>query len=134
MALVLFRPVGLKELALIAKAEFRAFPPRLPHQPIFYPVLDLDYARQIAGDWNPTDELSGYIGFVTRFSVDEAYVSRFPVQIAGSKRHRELWVPAEELDEFNANIVDPVRVVEAYPGPRFAEELDPVTLVPRSFL
>jgi hypothetical protein len=133
MALVLFRPVGLKELALIAKAGFRAFPPRLPHQPIFYPVLDLDYARQIARDWNPTDELSGYIGFVTQFSVDEVYASRFPIQIAGSKLHRELWVPAEELDEFNANIVDPVRVVEAFPGARFAGELDPATLLPRSF-
>ena len=37
--ITLFRPVGPKELELIRAANFRAFPPRLPDQPIFYPVL-----------------------------------------------------------------------------------------------
>lgn len=35
---ILFRPVGPRELALIASSGYQAFPPRLPEQPIFYPV------------------------------------------------------------------------------------------------
>jgi len=42
---VLFRPTGETELALIRDSGWRAFPPRLPEQPIFYPVLDEEYAR-----------------------------------------------------------------------------------------
>lgn len=64
--MILYRPVGLGELRLIAAAAFRAFPPRLPDQPIFYPVLTLDYARKIARDWNTRDQQSGFAGFVTR--------------------------------------------------------------------
>ena len=45
---ILFRPVGPKELPLIAASNYREFPPRLPEQPIFYPVLNEEYARQIA--------------------------------------------------------------------------------------
>ncbi len=36
--IVLYRPVGPKELELIAASRYRDFPPRLPGQPIFYPV------------------------------------------------------------------------------------------------
>ena len=49
---ILFRPVGQEELELIRQSEFKAFPPRLPEQPIFYPVLSEAYATQIARDWN----------------------------------------------------------------------------------
>jgi len=34
----LYRPVGLNELASIWDSGCREFPPRLPEQPIFYPV------------------------------------------------------------------------------------------------
>ncbi|MBA4075230.1 MAG: SMI1/KNR4 family protein, partial [Cyanobacteria bacterium PR.023] len=71
---VLFRPVGKKELELIEEAGFKAFPPRLFHQPIFYPVLNQAYAEQIARDWNTKDEISGYAGFVTKFSVRKEYL------------------------------------------------------------
>ena len=37
---VLSRPVGGNELRLIAESGFRSFPPPLPGQPIFYPVLN----------------------------------------------------------------------------------------------
>lgn len=50
--MILYRPVGIKELELIALSDWAAFPPRLPHQPIFYPVLNFQYAAQIARDWN----------------------------------------------------------------------------------
>jgi hypothetical protein len=107
----LYRPVGPAELALIEASGWKAFPPRLPEQPIFYPVLNLEYARQIARDWNVRE--SG-AGFVTRFEVDAAYLSRFAVQTVGAAIHRELWVPAEELDAFNAHIVGKIEVAEEF--------------------
>ena len=112
----LYRPVGAAELALIAAAEFRAFPPRLAHQPIFYPVLNEAYATEIARDWNTKDEASGYVGYVTRFAVDAAFVRRYPVRVVGARRHEELWVPAEELEEFNRHIVGRIEVVGEFRG------------------
>lgn len=129
----LYRPIGLKELRLVAKTGFTEFPPRLPHQPIFYPVLDLEYARQIARDWNPTDELSEFVGFVTEFNLDDSLATKYPVQIAGSSKHRELWVPAHELPDFNAHLLGPIRVIEAFPGHRFDGTIDPSTHVPMDF-
>ena len=107
----LFRPVGPKELALIEASGWRAFPPRLPEQPIFYPVMNEEYATQIARDWNVKE--SG-AGFVTRFGVDAEFVSRYPVQVVGASVHQELWVPAEELDEFNRHIVGTIEVVARF--------------------
>lgn len=114
--MVLWRPVGQAELELIEQSGWRAFPPRLPHQPIFYPVLDESYAVQIARDWNTRDAASGYVGYVTRFRVRSGFLARYPVQVAGARAHRELWVPAEELDEFNANLVGPIEVVAEFRG------------------
>lgn len=131
--MILFRPVGIGELRLIARASFRAFPPRLPDQPIFYPVLTLEYARKIARDWNTVDAQSGYAGFVTRFEIDEETARRYPVQIAGGNSHEELWVPADELAGFNARIVGPIVVVESFTGPRFVGDVDPTTHLPRDF-
>ncbi|MBO9582019.1 MAG: hypothetical protein J7498_14095 [Sphingobium sp.] len=48
--ITLWRPVGPEELALIEATGMRAFPPRLPEQPIFYPVTTRDYAVKIARD------------------------------------------------------------------------------------
>jgi hypothetical protein len=108
---VLFRPVGPKELELIEAAGFRAFPPRLPDQPIFYPVLNQGYAEQIARDWNVPASGAGY---VTRFDVDAAFVSRYPRQVVGGREHEELWVPAEELEEFNRHIVGTIEIVAEF--------------------
>lgn len=111
MTTTLFRPVGPKELALIEASGWRQFPPRLPEQPIFYPVLNQEYATQIARDWNVRE--SG-AGFVTRFEVDAEYLRRYPVQTVGSSLHQELWVPAEELDDFNQHIVGLIEVVAEF--------------------
>src|ERR1700744_5046968 len=100
---ILFRPVGPKELQLIAESGYRGFPPRLPEQPIFYPVLNEEYATLIARDWNAGNPSIG-AGFVTRFAVKDSYLSKFAVQKVGSEIHQEYWIPAEELSEFNANI------------------------------
>ncbi len=107
----LYRPVGPNELALIEQSGYRAFPPRLPEQPIFYPVLNEAYASQIARDWNAKGGKSGY---VTRFQVRAAFLERYPVQIVGNALHAEHWIPAEDLAEFNANIVGPIEVIATF--------------------
>ena len=114
--LVLYRPVGQAELNLIAGTGFAAFPPRLPHQPFFYPVLTHDYAVQIARDWNTKDEASGYVGFVTRFSVTRDVAAQYPVQVVGGSQHQELWVPATDLPMFNRAIVGPIEVIAEFRG------------------
>lgn len=81
--MILYRPVGLKEMQLIYESGLRAFPPRLPEQPIFYPVLNLEYAQQIARDWNTKS--SHFAGYVTRFEVEDAYITRFKRHIVGSR-------------------------------------------------
>ena len=108
---ILYRPVGPKELDLIRASGHRAFPPRLPQQPIFYPVLTEEYARQIARDWNVKDSGAGY---VTRFAVRKEFAGRYAVQTVGSSAHQELWIPAEDLAEMNRNIVGLIEVVEEY--------------------
>jgi len=111
---VLFRPVGQAELDLIAKSGWTAFPPRLPHQPIFYPVLNEGYAVQIARDWNTKDEASGYVGYVTRFAVASAFLERYECKVVGAAEHEEYWIPAEDLDELNRNIVGTIEVIHEF--------------------
>jgi hypothetical protein len=115
--MILYRPVGLNELRLIYESGLKAFPPRLPEQPIFYPVLNREYARQIAFEWNTKSE--AYAGYVTEFEVDDDYVDQFEPHIVGGSLHEELWIPAERLDEFNQHIVDKIKVVDTYFGEQF---------------
>jgi len=110
---LLYRPVGPKELKLIEASGFREFPPRLPEQPIFYPVLNEEYAAAIAKDWNAGNPSIGS-GFVTRFAVRNTYLSKFTVQKVGSAIHQEYWIPADELNEFNANIVGKIEVIREF--------------------
>jgi hypothetical protein len=111
---VLYRPVGRKELGLIERSSFLAFPPRLEHQPIFYPVLTEEYADFIAREWNTKDEVSGFAGFVLRFSVKTDYLQQFDVQKVGSREALEYWIPAERLEEFNAQIVGIIEVIRSF--------------------
>ena len=99
---ILYRPVGPKKLELIRQSGYRAFPPRLPEQRIFYPVLTEAYAHQIARDWNVTASGAGY---VTRFAVRTDFVNRYAVQVVGNSEHKELWIPGEDLEDLNRNIV-----------------------------
>jgi hypothetical protein len=108
----LYRPVGPKELELIRDSGWRRSPPRLPEQPIFYPVENEEYARQIARDWNVKSDGEGH---VLRFSVDSAFLERYPVQQVGNALHRERWIPAEDLDDFNNHIAGPIEVIASYP-------------------
>src|SRR5258707_12603151 len=90
---------------------FTAFPPRLFWQPIFYPVLNEAYAIQIARDWNARDGNSGY---VTRFQVRTDFLRRYEVHQVGSALYQEYWIPAEELEEFNRNIVGKIEVIAEF--------------------
>jgi hypothetical protein len=129
--MMLFRPVGLKELELIAQLDFKAFPPRLEIQPIFYPVLNFEYAAQIAREWNTKDLVSGFVGFVTEFEVENKYVSKFEVQTVGSDRiHQELWIPAEELMEFNSHIIGSIKITASFVGSNFKGKINPQIHLP----
>jgi hypothetical protein len=132
--MLLYRPIGKVELRLIVASEFRSFPPRLPHQPIFYPVLDRDYAVRIARDWNTKDEASGFAGWVTEFEIDDEFAARYPVHVVGGREHRELWVPSNELAEFNRHIIGNIRLTAGFPGAGFQGLLNPSTFLPQDLL
>jgi hypothetical protein len=117
----LWRPTGRAELDLVAAARWRAWPPRLPDQPIFYPVANRWYATKIAREWNVPAE---GVGFVTRFRVRRDFLAQYPVRQAGGRDVLEHWVPAEDLDEFNANIVGAIVCEAEYRGPVADEEFD----------
>ncbi|NUP46274.1 MAG: hypothetical protein HOW97_03010 [Catenulispora sp.] len=104
----LWRPVGPAELALLEASGFTAWPPRLPDQPIFYPVLNEEYAATIARDWNVAASGSG---FVTRFAVATSFARRYPTRQAGGRGHLELWIPAEDVPELNAHLAGPIVMV-----------------------
>lgn len=113
---LLWRPVGQAELELIQASGWRAFPPRLAHQPIFYPVANEEYAVAIARDWNAKDAASGCVGYGTRFRVRSDFLARYPIEAAGVRRHQEYWIPAEEMDALHAAIVGPIEVVAEFRG------------------
>ena len=117
MTVTLFRPVGQKELDLIAESGWIAFPPRLDWQPIFYPMFYKEYAIQIARDWNAKSSDSGGVGYVTRFAVRAVFIAKYKPEVVGSAVHRELWIPAEDLDEFNRNIVGKIEVIHEFRSP-----------------
>jgi len=108
---VAYRPVGPKELDLVQKTGFRRWPPRLPEQPIFYPVTNEKYAAEIASSWNVRD--NSY-GAVTRFQVRKSFMSRYQIQRVGGGHHTEWWVPAEDLEELNDNIVGLIEVIQEF--------------------
>ena len=109
----LWRPVGPADLELIKQSGMRAFPPRLPEQPIFYPVTTEAYALKIARDWNVPANGSGY---VTRFKVTKAFLDQYEVQTAGGKAFQEYWIPAEDLPAFNDDaIVGEIEVTLSFP-------------------
>ena len=105
----LYGPVGPKELELIAATEWHEFSPRLPAQPIFYPVTNEAYATQIARDWNVKSDGDG---FMVKFDVDAYYPSQYSVQKVGAELHTEYWIPAEDLAEFNHSIVGQITVID----------------------
>ena len=109
--MTLWRPTGPHELELVAASGWRSWPPRLPEQPIFYPVLTEEYAVKIARDWNVPASGSGY---VTRFEVRRDFLDNYSVQQAGGSAHSEYWIPAEEMTAFNEAIIGEIEVVAEF--------------------
>lgn len=107
----LYRPTGPEELELVRQSGFTEWPPRLPDQPIFYPVTNEEYAVQIARDWNVKASGSGY---VTKFFVKSEFMSQFQIEKVGGSEHTEWWVPAEKLVELNQNIVGQIEVIHEF--------------------
>lgn len=107
----LYRPTGPKELELVAAGGYRRWPPRLPEQPVFYPVTNEEYAKQIAIKWNVP--ASG-VGYVTRFRVKKSFMEKYQIQKVGGEGHTECWIPAEDLEELNDNIVGQIEVIGEY--------------------
>lgn len=113
--MILYRPVGEKEYILIKESNFSKFPPRLPQQPIFYPVLNEKYASEIARRWNTKDNgFSNNKGFVLKFEIDDSFIKKYPIQTVGKSYHQEYWIPAEELDEFNKHIIGKITIIKEY--------------------
>ncbi len=115
--MTLFRPVGLNELKLMFESGMRSFPPRLPEQPLFYPVVTLEYAVEIARNWNTN--VDPFAGYVTEFALDDEFLSKYPEHFVGALEHRELWVPAEDLEVFNSHLLGPIKVRRAFFGSHF---------------
>src|SRR5438477_11070951 len=101
-------------MELIRASQFRKFPPRLPEQPIFYPVLTEEYATQIARGWNTKDERSGFAGYVLRFRVRTEFLRKYEVHVVGKSSHQEYWIPADELAQLNENIEGAIEVVSEF--------------------
>jgi hypothetical protein len=109
--IALWRPVGPLELKLIRQIDMRGFPPRLPEQPIFYPVLSEEYAVKIALDWNVPATGSGH---VLSFEIRREFLERYEIHEAGGRAHLEYWIPAGDLDDFNAAIVGKIEIVRSF--------------------
>jgi hypothetical protein len=114
----LYRPVGLRELEKILASGAKAFPPRLGWQPIFYPVLNEAYATQISVEWNMPSE-PNYCGFVTEFELPKTFINKYEVQVVGGAIHEELWIPAEELADMNAQMVGFIQITKAFYGEKY---------------
>ncbi len=112
--MILYRPIGETEKVLIEKSGYTKFPPRLPEQPIFYPVLNEQYAEEIAGRWNIKDERSGYRGYVTRFEIDDTFISNYQVHTVGAPYHQEFWIPAEDLENFNHHLCTKIEIIKEF--------------------
>ncbi len=107
----LYRPTGPEELELVKASEFKKWPPRLPEQPIFYPVTNQEYAEQIAREWNV--KASG-VGYVTKFHVKASFMAKYKTEKVGGSLHTEWWIPAEELEDLNKNIVGNIEVISEF--------------------
>lgn len=107
----LFRPTGPEELELVRQSDYKRWPPRLPEQPIFYPVTNEEYAIEISQKWNVPQNGAG---FVTRFEVRKAFMDRYEIHTVGGPQHTEWWIPAEDLEELNDNIVGQIEVIHEF--------------------
>jgi hypothetical protein len=62
---------------------------------------------------------SGYCGIVTAFDVEANFISKYESQNVGGEIHNELWIPSNELEEFNNNIVGTIKIVNVFFGENY---------------
>jgi len=110
----MYRPTGQPEYDLVEQSGFTEWPPRLPEQPIFYPVTNIEYAREIASIWNTKDPGNGNIGYVFTFEVNKSFADNYEIHCVGARHHTEWWVPAEDLHALNRNIVGKITLLETH--------------------
>lgn len=128
----LYRPTGEQELRLVAESGWKLWPTRLPDQPIFYPVLNFEYAAEIAKDWNAKRN-DPPVGFVTAFDIEAKVATKYEIQIVGAQeQHQELWIPAKDLEDFNKAIVGQIRVIAHYIGQDYSGEINEQTHLPNN--
>ena len=106
----MYRPAGQKEMDLVIETGYKQWPPRLPEQPIFYPVINEAYANEV-NNWNIKD--SG-VGYVTRFEVNKSFADKYEIKCVGAAHHTEWWIPAEDLDALNQNIDGKIEIIGKY--------------------
>ena len=109
--IVMYRPTGPEELKLVAESGYKKWPPRLSEQPCFYPVTNEEYAKQIAMKWNVK---SSGVGYVTKFKVKKSFVDKYELNKVGGTNHTEWWIPAEDIEKLNKNIVGLIEVIGEY--------------------
>ncbi|MBK7631753.1 MAG: hypothetical protein IPJ23_13825 [Ignavibacteriales bacterium] len=109
--IIIYRPTGPEELKLLAESGYKKWPPRFPEQPIFYPVTNEVYAKQIAMKWNVK---SSGVGYVTKFKVKKEFIDKYELHKVGGINHTEWWIPAEDLEKLNDNIVGLIEVIGEY--------------------
>lgn len=109
--ITLYRPVGPREYDLLVQSKLKKWPPRLPEQPIFYPVTNEKYAQEITAQWNLPQH---GVGYVTKFAVREQFMERNEIHKVGARHHTEWWIPAEDLEEMNANIVGTIEIISEF--------------------
>lgn len=109
--IVMYRPTGPEELKLVAESGYKKWPPRLSEQPFFYPVTNEEYAKQIAMKWNVK---SSGVGYVTKFKVKKSFVDKYELNKVGGANHTEWWIPAEDIEKLNKNIVGLIEVIGEY--------------------
>ncbi len=110
----LWRPIGEQELGKIEASGMRAFPVTTRHEPIFFPVHSFEYADKIARSWNSVEEDYQFLKFIVMFSLTDKFLARYATQSACEGRYVEYWIPPEDLDEVNENIIGQIEVVAEY--------------------
>lgn len=58
----------------------------------------------------------GICGVWAAIQVQTEFLSAYDVPTAGSREHRECWIPADSLRELNTNIVGEIEVVSEFHG------------------
>ncbi|NVO85483.1 ADP-ribosylation/crystallin J1 [Hymenobacter terrestris] len=101
---LLYRPVTQAELDWIAASDWLAFPLAQPEPLVFY--------------LTPPESVTGLAGadssYLLRFALFADYAAQLPVEQVGSREPDALLVPAEELAEFNRQLVGRIEVISIF--------------------